>query len=214
MDLVSKMLKASRNIKNSRCSRGLAIATLTSIILFIGQAEVRDSGISQLIGLQPATAQFSIPPDAGQQVYQRLPNLPLENQYVSRETGKVDVNSTLVSRLMRYHIFVKKRPANYRFDWKLTLADYLGVNEYLVESEYPGSNTLRENPMAGDRLAIAKLNRTERNALVNVLVSVFSPNTPPTPAPAPSASPSPSITPNPSTRPSLPKPGDAQLLLP
>jgi hypothetical protein len=148
-------------------------------------------------------------------VYERLPNLPLENQYVSKETGAVASENTLVSRLIRYHVYVKSRPPNFRFDWKLTLADYLGAHEYLVESAYPGATTLRENPMESDRAVIEKLTRAERDALIDALVSVFTPNTTQTPASAPTTSVTPpTTTSNPATTPSLPQPGDARLLMP
>lgn len=197
----------------------LTIASLTGVCLFLLKAEIKDSGVFQLSGISPAIAQFSIPADAGRVVYERLPNLPLENQYVSKETGKVDANNTLVSRLLRYHILVKSRPPNYRLDWKLTLADYLDAHQYLVESQYPGGNTLRENPMESDRAVIKKLNRVQREALIDALVSLFKRNSSESPAvKPPSASPKPQLTPpptsNPRTTPSLPKPGDSQLLLP
>ena len=179
----------------------LTVGALTGICLLLWKVEVRDSGILKLIGVQPATAQFLIPQDAWRQVYERLPDLPRENQYVSRETGKVDPDDTLVSRLIRYHVKVKLRPPNYRFDWKLTLADYLGVNEYLVESGYPSNNTLRENPMEGDRKAIQKLTRAQREALVDVLVSILNPNRTNPKAPTPKTSPSPPTTPTPVERP-------------
>ncbi len=194
----------------------LALASVVSVCLFLGKAEVGDSGVFKLVGLQPAAAQFARPQDAGRQVYERLPDLPRENQYVSKETGQVVSDDTLVSRLIRYHIYVKKRLPNFRFDWKLTMADYLGAHEYLVDSQYPGSNNLKTNPMESDRAAIQKLNRAQRDALVNVLVSILGGDRAPasTPSPSASPSPSPSTTPNPSATPSLPKPGDAQLLLP
>ncbi len=222
------MLKATRKGKTIRLTLHLTIAALTGVCLFLGKAGVRDSSIFNSIGLLPAAAQL-YRTDVWQQVYQRLPDLPMENQYVSKETGKVDPNSTLVSRLIRYHVYVKSRPPTYRFDWKLTMADYLGANEYLVESAYPGNETLRQNPMESDRAVIQKLTRAQREALVDALVSVFRASTPPTPTtatPAPSASPAPVPQPspqqstppapssNPRTTPSLPKPGDAQLLLP
>jgi hypothetical protein len=111
---------------------------------------------------------------------------------------------------------VKSRPPNFRFDWKLTLADYLGAHEYLVESAYPGATTLRENPMESDRAVIEKLTRAERDGLIDALVSVFTPNTTnETPASAPTTSPKPpATTTNPATTPSLPQPGDARLLMP
>jgi len=208
------MLKAIRRGKAIRLTLRLTIATLTGVCLFLCLPEARKTGVFKLIGSQPATAQIFSSQDSWRQVYQRLPNFPLENQYVSNETGEVDSDSTLASRLIRYHIFVKSRPPNYRLDWKLTLADYLGAHEYLVESQYPGGNTLRQNPMEGDRAAIEKLSRAQRDALIDVLVSIFNPNPSRTPAPAPSASPPPPTTPNPRATPSLPKPGDAQLLLP
>jgi hypothetical protein len=208
------MLKAIPKGKAIRLTQRLTIATLTGVCLFLCLPEARKTGVFKLIGSQPATAQIFSSQDSWRQVYQRLPNFPLENQYVSNETGNVDSDSTLASRLIRYHIFVKSRPPNYRLDWKLTLADYLGAHEYLVESQYPGGNTLRQNPMEGDRAAIEKLSRAQRDALIDVLVSIFNPNPSGTPAPAPSASPPPPTTPNPRATPSLPKPGDAQLLLP
>lgn len=214
------MLKAIRTGKATRLTRRLMIATLVGGCLLLWKAEVRGPGIFKLIGIQPVAAQFLIPQDAWRQVYERLPDLPRENQYVSKETGKVDPDDTLVSRLIRYHVKVKLRPPNYRFDWKLTLADYLGVNEYLVESGYPSNNTLRENPMEGDRAAIQKLTRAQREALVDVLVSVLNPTRTNTKTPTPSTSPSPQTTPTPRNTPTprdtpvLPKPGDSQLLLP
>ena len=207
------MFNGIQKSKTTRLTLHFTLAALTGICLLLGVVEVRDSGFFKLGGLQPATAQFSIPPEAGQQVYERLPNLPLENQYVSKETGEVDSNNTLVSRLIRYHIYSKSRPPYYRLDWKLTMADYLGAHEYLVESKYPSSNTLKENPMERDQAAIQKLTRAQRDALIDVLVSIFNPNRPTAPEPSPSASPPPQ-TPNPTATPSLPQPGDAHLLLP
>ena len=190
----------------------LTLAILLGLGLFLATAAVRHLGILSLIASRPVAAQVFRPQDVWQQVYQRLPDLPRENQYISKETGEIDADNTLVSRLIRYHLYVKSRPPYYRFDWKLTIADYLGAYDYLVASKYPGSNTLEENPMEGDRRAIQNLTRTQRNALVDVLVSLFNPNPPQTPTPTPSISPSPLPTSNPDITPRLPKPGDADLL--
>lgn len=211
------MVNVIRKDRAIRLTLRLSIATLTGVCLLLGTGKVRESGVFNFIGSQPASAQFLRPQDAGQQVYATLPNLPRENQYVSKETGKVNPSDTLVSRLIRYHIYVKQRPPNYRFDWKLTIADYIGANDYLVESQYPGAGTLRTNPMESDVKAIQKLNRSQRDALVNVLVNIFNINRLETPvsAPAPStSSPAQPVAPSPSASPSLPKPGDARLLLP
>lgn len=152
--------------------------------------------------------------DLWSQVYEQLPDLPRENKYVSVETGQIDSENTLVGRLIRYHVYVKRRPPNFRFDWKLTLADYLGVNELMEESIYPGYDSLKENPIDGDRQAIETLTIAERNALVDLLVSLLggngqgrSPLSPETAAEKESQPLTPDL-------PSLPKPGDAELLKP
>ena len=195
----------------------LFLAVITSLCWFHWSADVREIRAFKVIGLLPATAQPVSQEEVWQKVYERLPSIPLENQYVNSETGEVETDNNLVSRLVQYHLGVKSRPPYYRFDWKLTLADYLGANEKISELEYPGNNTLQENPMEGDRAAIQQLNRAQRDALVEVLVSSFNPNRPqittPTPTPTPSVSPSPTPTPKPRV-PALPKPGDSRLLLP
>jgi len=148
--------------------------------ILLGSAGLATVGLNS----HPVLAQQVRPDEVWQQVYDRLPNLPRENQYVNRETGKVEPNNTLVSRLIRYHIYVKNRPPQYRLDWKLTLADYLNVNEIVEEAAYPSQATLRKNPMDADIAAIGRLNRAERDALVQVLVDSFNPQTVQLPNPA------------------------------
>ncbi|MEG3860549.1 hypothetical protein [Microcoleus sp. herbarium12] len=159
----------------------VAIYTLLSGVLESGQLSVSavepsllgSSGSVRLVAQQSAPQQLRVQ-DAWKLVYQKVPDLPIENNYISQESGKVDPNNTLVGRLIRYHVFVKGRPPNYRFDWKLSLADYLGVTpDYLVESVYPGNDVLRSNPMERDRAVIQSLNRKQRDALVQALVDVF-----------------------------------------
>lgn len=200
----------------------LASATLTVVVTSCGGAGV-DAVAITLFNTQPAIAQ-GVPPmgnaravrmeNIWQQVYQQLPNLPQENKYVSKETGKVATDNTLVSRLIRYHVYVRGRPTNFRLDWKLTLADYLGVNEVMEENGYPGTETLRQNPLEGDRAAIARLSRQQRDALAQTLASLFGKQG--TDSQFPTASPSPQLSPTPNDGPSLtqPRPGDAQLLIP
>jgi hypothetical protein len=199
------------------------VPLLPTLVVLAMYVEMQKSPAPSLLGTQPACAQAAPtndqmvrPDDVGRLVYKQLPNLPLENQYVSQETGKVASDSTLVSRLIRYHIYVKGRPAIYRLDWKLTLADYLGANEIMGESQYPGADTLRKNPIDGDRAAIGRLNLAQRDALVQVLVNVFNPNYQATPAAPASAAPPPKAKPRPTASPvpTEPKPGDAHLLMP
>lgn len=195
------------------------LSTFLVSLAFLGTPQ--DSAqTSSLFSTPVAIAQQGLLPntttrDLWKQIYQKLPDLPLENKYVSKETGRVNADSTLVSRLIQYHVYVKGRPPNYRLDWKLTMADYLGANEVMQESGYPGAKTLQQNPIDGDRAAITRLNRKQRDALVQSLANIFTPNSAAAPA-ADATPPQPSTTPNPQTQPnfSQPKPGDAQLLKP
>lgn len=207
-----------------KLSLKLVVIALSVLGLVILGSGVKEPDLPSLFTPQPAQAQRVAPDGAqrvrrlgegGQQVYRQLPYLPLENQYVNKETRQVDSNNNLVNRLIQYHVYVKGRPPNYRLDWKLTLADYLDANELMEERLYPGADTLRQNPIKGDRAAIKRLNREQRDALVQTLVNVFNPNSPATSAPLPNASPQPSEAPSrPATPSPQPRPGDAQLLMP
>lgn len=156
-------------------------------------------------------------PNAWRQVYEQVPDLPLENQYISIETGEVDENSTLISRLIRYHLYTKGRPPFYRLDWKLTLADYMAANEIMNLALYPGVDTLRTNPMRNDMAAISSLTRAQRAALVDALVLTFYPEyAAAVEANAPIALPIEESDSQEAAPPRIlaPQPGDAQLLMP
>lgn len=152
-----------------------------------------------------------------QQVYDQFPELPKANTYLSQDQGEVAVDNTLMSRFIRYHRDIKKRPTRYRFDWKLTLADYLAVNEPMSPDRYPGFSTLQENPLEGDRQLIQELNRQQRQDLVNFLAEIYRPQTAPANPETPTTDTEPSqpkpavVTPD---QPTLSQPGDAQLLMP
>jgi hypothetical protein len=120
-------------------------------------------------------AQSLRPETVAPQAYQILEDFPLANQYISQETGVVDPNNTLLMRLIRYHQYVKRRPVQYRFDWKLTLADYLDANEAMLEAQYPGQTVLTENPFSGDRQVIQALTRQQREELITVLTNIYNP---------------------------------------
>jgi len=196
------------------------LATLAGFLLtlvgsYIGQT-VNTSGF----GFPPAVAQIVRAESVAAMVYQRVPDLPKENQYIRQETGKVDAENNLITRLVRYHQDVKKRPTRYRLDWKLTLGDYLGINEPIKTDRYPGHSTLKTNPIEGDRKAISSLNRRQREALVDALASAYKEvQQAPPQNPNPEANPSPKPTPQASPTkkppsPSLSNPGDSQLLAP
>ncbi|MBD1935950.1 hypothetical protein H6F73_01240 [Microcoleus sp. FACHB-68] len=182
-----------------------------AVALTVATPALKEVGNFGMLRPQPVFAQQATAVQAGAQVYQRLPDFPLENDYVNQETGKVDPDNTLVSRLIRYHIYVKGRPPNYRLDWKLTLADYLGANELIDETVYPGRDVLRENPMEKDRAVISRLDRTQRDALIQALVTIFNPNYENIAEPEPAPNPAPDIPQTPNRKP-LPQAGDADLL--
>lgn len=128
----------------------------------------------------PTPAQFIDAEQVAPRIYEQLADFPKANNYVNQETGEVEVENTLISRLIRYHIFVKSRPVEYRLDWKLTLADYLGILDPIQISNYPGASDLTENPARADIELIQGLSREQRNELVNAIAARFN-NTTPTP---------------------------------
>lgn len=144
--------------------RWLAIATTLLVIL--------SSGHRSLLSIDPAVAQRANPREVAAEVYRQLPELPLENQYVRKRNNKVAENSTLVSRFIEYHTLTKGRSPNFRLDWKITFADYLGFNDYLVEKTYPGQAYLKSNPMERDREVIQSFNRKQRADLTQALVNL------------------------------------------
>jgi hypothetical protein len=202
-----------KNILNRRIIQFLCVFCLAiSCSLWGGQWQPLK--IVHTLLVSPAIAQ-SIPPESvAVKVYQQIPDLPKENQFINKERQQADPDNTLVSRLVRYHLYVKNRPLDFRLDWKLTIADYFNLNEDIKAINYPGSSTLTANPLESDRQIITKLNRQQRDRLVDTLVSIYNPQ-------AETSSPTPSqANQNPATqKPTqanpalpLPKPGDAQLL--
>ncbi|MBD2101251.1 hypothetical protein H6F94_10230 [Leptolyngbya sp. FACHB-261] len=172
----------------------------------------------------PASAQRLNAQEAATLAYQALPQLPREDQYSRVAGAQRDAGSTLLQRLIRYHQLSKSRSLYYRLDWKLTLADYLGSNEVINEDIYPGADTLTRNPLEGDRAAIRRLSRAQRNQLVQTLTEIFTQADGRTISPAGAASTGPSTggTTGPANgsssssqpnRPPQPRPGDARLLL-
>jgi hypothetical protein len=127
----------------------------------------------QVVSIQPALAQSARLEASIQQFYQRLPDFPKENQYLSTQGKKPDPNNTLVNRLVRYHIYVKGRPATLRLDWKHTIADFLNANETIDPRGYPTQERLTQNPLEGDRTVINQLTRQQRDQLIQTLLDVL-----------------------------------------
>ncbi len=153
------------------------VATTTiALLLFSGASVIKESSSFHVLFSTSAEARDFRAEQVAKEVYDRLSFLPKENDYINSDTGKIDRNRTLARRFIRYHIYVKGRSVLSRFDWKLTLADYLGYNEPLLESRYPDYKTLAENPRAGDRQAINNLTVEQRNLLVETVFSIYNPD--------------------------------------
>lgn len=155
-------------MNRSQLSKFLRTTTLAALgLFFLGSWSVSRSLAVLASDLRPEQVAST--------VYQRLDFLSLENNYLDLKTGEINDNHTLVNRLIRYHLYVKERSLKSRFDWKLTLADYLGYNEPFIPSRYPGNRTLAENPASGDRQVISNLTASQREQLVNALFSIYNP---------------------------------------
>ena len=181
---------------------------VTAFCLSIVLSSIGNLGM--LTELSPALGQSIRPDVAAEQLYQSLAFLPLENNYIDQSSGKIATDNTLIERFIRYHEYVKSRPLRYRFDWQLTFADYFDINEPIKDNRYPGHKTLAVNPLEQDRSVITKLTREQRNQLIDVLLAIYNPQT--TTSQEPASIPNDSIEQRNST-PSLPQPGDADLLL-
>lgn len=202
-----------KTLSYSKHPRKRLVLFLLSLSLTWGIGQI---GVNQIDswGLSPVNAQTLRPEQAATIVYEQLPYLPQENQYISVETGKVDPEHTLINRFIRYHKDIKRRSPIFSLDWKVTLADYLGINRSIRASNYPGDSTLTSNPLDNDLKAIRQLNRRQRQELVDLLVKLYKPE-------PQQSSKTPRLedteeTPDASTpsNPSLSSPGDAQLLMP
>lgn len=182
----------------------LIIIFFLGMILFIVASNINAIPSSSVV------AQSLRPNAIAEEVYQLIPELPLENQYLSQETRETAAKNTLISRFIRYHQYVKSRPVQFRLDWKLTVADYLEANEPISVDRYPGNKTLTIHPLEGDRAAIHNLSRTQRNQLIDTLVSIYNPNQPA--SSDTTTEPANSSTNNSNNTPRFPQRGDADLL--
>ncbi len=207
-----KILQPENSRSYLQRSLKLLVIFLLSASLVVGGGNLKFTQHGSF-RVQSVNAQTLRPEQAATMVYEKLSYLPKENQYIRQDTGEIDPNHTLISRFIRYHRDLKRRTPNVALDWKITLADYLGVNESMKEDRYPGNSTLRSNPMETDVKAIRELNRRQRQELVDLLVSLYTPKQPKPKLPTTQteSNPEPSQ-PTPTIGPGLSEPGDADLL--
>ncbi len=197
--------------------RRFLFLVLISFVLTFDLNRIETSPFSSNLLTGKVNAQTLPPETIATIIYQQIPDIPLENNYTSKQTGNQAPENTLVSRLVRYHQFVKARPTTFRLDWKLTLADYLGINERMIDNRYPGFSTLNTSPMLRDQEAIQTLSRSQREKLVEILVSIYNSKSKPgnsTNPPQSTQKGENNTPPNNSSSPTfvLPQPGAAELL--
>jgi hypothetical protein len=164
--LFLKQMSANRKLSDG------SIGFILSLCLVFGGAIGGWIVVSEVSNV-PVFAQTLNPEEVATAVYQKFPDLPLENQYIDRESQEIAEQNTLVSRLVRYHQYIKSRPTKYRIDWQLTFADYFGINETILENRYPGSSTLTVNPVEIDRQVIKNLTQQQRSNLIDILVEIY-----------------------------------------
>ena len=155
----------------------LLLVALIGFLFPFWVTKIEKASLIHNILLSPVNAQTLGPERVAAEVYRQMPDLPKENQYTREETQEIDEDNTLISRMVRYHQYVKVRPTAFRLDWKLTLADYLKANEIMQDSRYPGSSTLTDNPLAKDMEVIDSLTFEQRQQLVEILVNIYNPKT-------------------------------------
>jgi hypothetical protein len=154
----------------------LALAALIVALVCFGQGwlgSLLPRNVQSVAQAQPRTTLRRVDPVAiATQLYQTHPDLPTENTY-HQSNGTPAPNDTLISRLIRYHLYTKERPANLYLDWKLTLADYLGAFDPINSETYPSASTLTTHPLPGDALALSQLTWPQRQTIVQFLVETF-----------------------------------------
>lgn len=209
----------SFNFKNRlvKSSLELLMVGLIGFLLPFWIAIIEETQVSDNYLLSPVNAQTLSPELVATEVYKEIPDFPKVNNFHNKKTGELKEDNTLIARMVRYHQYVKGRPTAFRLDWKLTLADYLGANEIIKESRYPGFTTLKENPLPQDLKIIDSLNFTQRQNLVDVLVSIYNPqlqNNSNSSGNSSEETNTPSLETNTSPSFELPQPGGAELLMP
>ncbi|MEA5467029.1 hypothetical protein [Leptothoe sp. PORK10 BA2] len=90
------------------------------------------------------------------QLYRQYPDIPRAPQ----------ANTTLLSRFIEYHLDTQARPAQYHFDWELSMANYLNI-------AYGSQPTAPAIASPTDKLAMQGLSRQQRHDLIRSLEERF-----------------------------------------
>lgn len=118
--------------------------------------------------MPPVQAQLREIPRITEAVYAAMPNLPRLDQF--RTGSGESLETSFVRRVLLYHMRSEGRSLRSRLDWKLTFADYLGINLTMFAQQYPGADQFTENPYNADLEALRALSRAEREQLLAILL--------------------------------------------
>ncbi len=116
----------------------------------------------------PVQAQLREIPRITEAVYTAMPSLPRLDQFQTAAGESLD--TSFVRRVLLYHMRSEGRALNSRLDWKLTFADYLGINLTMFAQQYPGADQFSENPYTADLEAFRALTRADREQLLAALL--------------------------------------------
>ncbi|MEM8611499.1 MAG: hypothetical protein AAGF93_05730 [Cyanobacteria bacterium P01_H01_bin.105] len=129
----------------------LFLATLTTLMVLAGS--ILQVG-EPLIAAQMSEAN-SRAIALADQLYTQYPDIP-------RATA---AHTTLLSRFINYHLETQARPAQYHFDWELSMADYLDA--HYSQQSHTKSGT------SADKQVMQSLSPQQRQDLVRSLEQLF-----------------------------------------
>ena len=124
------------------------------------------------LGLPAQAQRLRDIPQVVEDIYEAMPQLPLENTYQTSE-GETISSSSWLQRVLLYHIRTQGRLPDSYLDWKLTFADYQGVNVPMFASAYPGADQFTVNPLNRDRELFQSLGREERRQLLDMFLATY-----------------------------------------
>lgn len=132
------------------------LATLTTLMVLAGSILQVGEPLMAAQTIPAGTASGTMANQIAHQLYRQYPDIPQAPQ----------ANTTLLSRFIEYHLDTQARPAQYHFDWELSMADYLDV----AYGKYPTAPAIASPT---DKLAMQALSRQQRHDLIRSLEDRF-----------------------------------------
>ena len=125
------------------------LATLTTLMVLAGS--ILQIGEPLMAATSDSVSEIAL----ADRLYTQYPDIPRAEQ----------VDSTLLSRFIDYHLDTQARPAQYHLDWELSIADYLDA----AYSKQAQQTVIT----ATDKQAMQALSRQQRHDLVRSLETMF-----------------------------------------